>query len=307
VPPQPQEPVAGRPQAGRRFYKGHGLGNDYLVVEAGDAWAVTAAGARAVCDRWQGPGADGVVVLMSRAEPFELRMFNPDGSEFERSGNGLRILASYLHRAGLVADQPFEVRVGGDTVAMQVHGADRGEYDVSVDMGRARVGAAAVALEGGSLDDAGRLSLEGAGPLTAVGVSVGNPHCVVWGDPDPFNALERAALDRIGSVLAPHPAFAGGVNVQLARALDDRRLEALVWERGVGHTSASGTSACAVAVAAVASGRTLPGAKTVFMEGGSLHVMVTDALDVTLRGPVQAVCDGELDTGFVARLAEDQG
>jgi diaminopimelate epimerase len=291
-----------RPGGGRAFYKGHGLGNDYLVVEAGGDWTVDVAGARAVCHRWEGPGSDGVVVLLGRDEPFPLRMFNPDGSEFERSGNGLRILASYLHRAGLVAEAPFEVRVGGDRVGMQVHGVDRGEYDVSVAMGRARVGAEAVELDPARVDDEGSLRLPGTGPLTAVPVSVGNPHCVVWGDPDPFASLERAVLDRVGPVVAPHAAFARGVNVQLARVLAPDRLEALVWERGVGHTSASGTSACAVAVSAVASGRVPAGEKRVEMEGGSLTVTVTPALEVTLRGPVRAVCDGELDPGFAARL-----
>lgn len=293
---------AARPRVGRAFYKGHGLGNDYLVVEGGDDWTVNEANAGAICHRWEGPGGDGVVTLLSRSEPFELRMFNPDGSEFERSGNGLRILASYLHRLGLVAGEPFEVRVGGDLVAMRIHGVDRGEYDVSVAMGQARVGPKAAALDPGAVRGDGRLDLPETGPLDAVQVSVGNPHCVVYGDPAPFASLTRAALDRIGAALAPHRAFERGVNVQLARVLEPDRIEALVWERGVGHTSASGTSACAVAVSAVASGRVPPGIKTVVMEGGVLEVEVTDGLEVTLRGPVQAVCDGELDEGFLARL-----
>lgn len=292
-----------RPAADAGFYKGHGLGNDYLVFEEGDAWPVGAAAVGAVCHRWEGTGGDGVVVLLrGEDEPWRLRMFNPDGSEFERSGNGLRILASYLHRTGRVAEEPFQVHVGGDTIGMRVHGVDRGEYDVSVQMGRARTGAAAVALDPDALNEAGHLCLDRTEPLDAVFVSVGNPHCVVWGDPEAFASLERAALDRIGPRVAPHRAFANGVNVQLARVLDDHTLEALVWERGVGHTAASGTSACAVAVSAVASGRMEAGAKTVRMEGGSLKVTVREALEVELRGAVQAVCDGVLDPGFAARL-----
>ena len=100
--------------AGSAFFKGHGLGNDYLVFEAGDDWVLDAEGIIAVCDRWRGPGSDGIVLLLDRASrPFSLRMFNPDGSEFERSGNGLRILAAYLAREGLVGDEPFDVSVGG--------------------------------------------------------------------------------------------------------------------------------------------------------------------------------------------------
>jgi diaminopimelate epimerase len=300
-------PDQGRPRAAPDYYKGHGLGNDYLVVEAGDGWTLGERAVREVCDRWRGPGGDGIVALLGETEPFPLRMFNPDGSEFERSGNGLRVLASYLHRTGRVADAPFRVHVGGDEITMRVHGVDRGEYDVSCEMGRARVGPAAVALDPAVVDQGGVLSLPDTGPLGTVQVSVGNPHCVVYGDPEPFASLERATLDRVGAVLAPHAAFAGGVNVQLARVLGPDRLEALVWERGVGHTSASGTSACAVAVSAVASGRMPPGEKVVEMEGGSLVVTVTEALEVTLRGPVQAVCDGALDEGFVARLYGAEG
>jgi diaminopimelate epimerase len=290
-----------RPEASRGFYKGHGLGNDYLVVEAGEGWTLDPGAVAAVCERWQGPGGDGVVALLGRESPFALRMFNPDGSEFERSGNGLRVLASYLHRRGLVADEAFEVSVGGDTIRMRVFGVDRGEYDVAVDMGRARTGPEAVELDPAVVGPDHALGLAETGPLTAVQVAVGNPHCVVWGDPETFASLKRATLDRIGPVLCQDAAFRRGTNVQLARALDEATLEALVWERGVGHTSASGTSACAVAVAAVASGRMGPGDKSVRMEGGTLHVSVSRDLDVVLRGPVQAVYEGTLDEGFAAR------
>lgn len=292
-----------RPRADGRLYKGHGLGNDYLVVEAGDAWTMDPEAVRDVCHRLEGPGGDGIVALLASEPPFPLRMFNPDGSEFERSGNGLRVLASYLHRTGRVGEEPFRITVGGDEIEMRVHGVDRGEYDVSVEMGIARLGASAVELDSGAVDDEGMLRLEGLEPLTAIHVSVGNPHCVVWGEPDPFPTLERATLDRIGPRVATHDAYARGINVQLARRIDDDTLEALVWERGVGHTTASGTSACAVAVSAVASGRVPAGEKVVVMEGGELRVSVDEARGVVLRGPVRSVFDGELDGGFLERLA----
>ncbi len=303
-----------RPGVGRAFYKGHGLGNDYLVVDEGTAWRATSAAVPQVCHRWEGVGADGiVVVLRGSGTPVRLRMFNPDGSEFERSGNGLRIVASYLFRTGRVGSEPFEVEVGGDRIRMQVHGADgRGEYDVSVDMGRARLGPEAVEADAEVDVGDGRLLLTDVGGLLGTLVSVGNPHCVVFGEGEPWRALEREALDRLGPALTAHPAFARGVNVQLARILATDRIEFLVWERGVGHTTASGTSACAVAVAAVASGRLPPGEKTLVMEGGTLRVRVGADLDVVLRGPVRAVCDGELDAGFVrvlggGRLPDPEG
>lgn len=316
-----------RPLGGRRFFKGHGLGNDYLVVDEGSVWRLTPGAVRGVCDRHEGAGSDGVILLhRGEAEPFRIRGFNPDGSEFERSGNGLRIVAAHLFRSGRVASDPFEVEIAGDRVRMQVHGADgRGEYDVSVEMGRALVGPDAVALTpgapaaheapgpeaggsrgtdpGASLPEPGRLVTPATGPLAAEFVSVGNPHCVVFGAPEPWRSLEFDALARIGGALTAHPAFGRGVNVQLARIVATDAVEVLVWERGVGHTTASGTSACAVAVAAVASGRLPPGEKTIRMEGGELRVRVGEALDVVLRGPVRAVADGELDPGFCRALS----
>ena len=133
-----------------------------------------------------------------------------------------------------------------------------------------------------------------------VRVRVGNPHAVVWGDPMPWEG-EPGLNDllKIGPGLAIHPLFPEGTNVQLANVEAPGRIRALVWERGVGHTSASGTSACAVAVAAVSTGRTPPGEIEVVMEGGTLHVGVDTELNVTLRGPVEAVMTGSFGPGLV--------
>jgi diaminopimelate epimerase len=285
--------------AGSAFFKAHGLGNDYLVFEAGDDWALDAERIVAVCDRWRGPGSDGVVFLVDRnSRPFPLRMFNPDGSEFERSGNGLRILAAYLAREGLVGYEPFDVSVGGDTVRLHVSGPpERGLYDVSAEMGRAGHGPAAVGLDPGALDEDHRLDLGGAGSPIVHPVSIGNPHAVV------FPAEWKPELiDEIGPRICVHPAFTEGTNVQVARVLDGRTLEARIWERGVGPTSASGTSACAVAAAAVKSERAVPGVFEVRMEGGSMEVTVTAAMEITLTGPVQEVSEGSLTEGFLGFL-----
>ncbi|MBW3534938.1 MAG: diaminopimelate epimerase [Gemmatimonadetes bacterium] len=222
-------PGNGRPGVAESWYKAHGLGNDYLVFPGGGAWRATAAAVEAVCHRQEGVGGDGMVVVEEgAAPPFRLRMFNPDGGEFERSGNGLRVTAAWLHRSGRVATaRPFDVEVGGDRVAMEVHRAgDDGVYDVSVEMGRARTGAGAVALDASALDARGRLRLPEGAALAARYVSVGNPHCVVFMDEqDPSPVFDRATLDRLGPVLATHPGFARGTNVQFARVADAATLE----------------------------------------------------------------------------------
>jgi len=309
-----------RPSLGRRIYRAHGLGNDYLVVAEGDAWRADSEAVKTVCDRREGVGSDGIVVVLSpdAGEPYRLRMFNPDGSEFERSGNGLRVAASWLQRTDRVAvGRSFVAEVGGEAVRMETHGrTSNGSFDVSVAMGRASVGPEACSLVG--LDEQalapdapmgadGWLETASTGPLPVHIVSVGNPHCVVFvgalGDDAGLAAcFSEAALHRMGPGLATHRAFAHGSNVQLARVDERGDIDLLIWERGVGPTRASGTSSCAAAVAAVASGRRPPGEVTLRMPGGVLQVHVTDTLDVTLRGPVQEVCEIELTDGFLEAL-----
>ena len=278
------------PSVGASFFKAHGLGNDYLVFEEGDAWRATPEAVMRVCHPHRGVGSDGIVVLLGdrSGERFRARMFNPDGSEFERSGNGLRVLAAYLSRI-TEGRSRFRVDVGGGEVELVVHGRSGRESDVSVEMGRAEVGAAAIALDPASLDAEGRIEGPDGTSLPVVPVSVGNPHLVVASE-----ELTDAELQRVGSHLVAHPSLAHGSNVQLARVEGPGRMRALVWERGVGPTSASGTSACAVAVAAVSSGWLEPSGIRVEMPGGTLEVTVTGDLDVVLRGPVEDVFSGTL-------------
>ncbi|MDT8341204.1 MAG: diaminopimelate epimerase, partial [Longimicrobiales bacterium] len=255
----------------------------------GDAWTLTPEAVRRVCARTTGVGADGIVWVDPAGPPFRLRMFNPDGGEFERSGNGLRVLASWLHATGRAGDDSFPVEVGGDRVELQVLSARDGRYDVVADMGPCRAGAEERMRAGDDI-------------VSLVRASVGNPHAVVWGDPEPWDAPPTLeALARIGPALAAgHPAFPHGTNVQLARVEGAGVVRALVWERGVGRTSASGTSACAVAAAAVATGRTPAGEVEVRMEGGTLAVRIDRDLDARLRGPVVAVMTGEMAPALAA-------
>ncbi len=287
----------GRPRAGAGFFKGHGLGNDYLVFAFGDGWALSPEAVRAVCDRWRGVGADGIVLHSPPPErPWRLRMFNPDGSEFERSGNGLRVFAAWAASRDWVGDEPFAVEVGGDRVHMRVEERLAGSvYDVSVEMGRASLDPAdaglAPAWQGRPLTHPAE------GVLDCTPVSVGNPHCVVFTDD-----LSDAALSRLGPFLTAHEAFPAGVNVQLARPLSRGCVEIAIWERGVGRTRASGTSSCAAAVAAAGRGVVDYGEVEVRMEGGTLQVNVSRELAVILRGPVQGVARGRLSEGFMEAL-----
>jgi len=305
-------PWPARPQLSHTFFKGHGLGNDYLVFDevddptASTGWPATPENVRRVCDRHRGVGGDGIVVILTdpdgaggAPDGATLRMFNPDGGEFERSGNGLRILAMCLARRhpGL---RDLLVHVGGDEVEMTVHGLVGSVYDVSVQMGRARTGASAVQLDERALDSAGRISV-GKAAVDVTPVSVGNPHLVVVRGSR--YALDEAELAELGPALATHPALAAGANVQIATPVGAASCDALVWERGVGRTAASGTSACAVAVALVSKRVLEPGEITVTMPGGVLLVSVSADLDVVLRGPVEEICEGSLTDAFVAAMS----
>ena len=303
-----------RPRLGNRFVLGHGLGNDYLVFTAAEnrnGWTASPEAVRRVCDRHCGLGADGIVAVLSTEPAIRLRMFNPDGSEFERSGNGLRIVAAWLAGSGFAAQgRPFDAEVGGGSVGLRAAPAESGQWDVEVEMGRAGLGPEVVAFDRGPVrrtggsdptvgarDAAIELEAPTGGFLSVSPVSIGNPHMVVFGE-----KLSEDVLARIGPWLAAHRRLAAGSNVQLARVVGAGVMRALIWERGVGRTAASGTSAVAVAVAAVARGLQVPGEIRVEMPGGSLFVSVNEELDVRLRGPVEMVAEGRLDRGFLTRL-----
>jgi len=304
---------------GPAFFKGHGHGNDYLVFEEGVGWIVSKGAIQVICHAHRGIGGDGIVALLSSpphggptegspplrsGSSFRLRMFNPDGSEFERSGNGLRILGAYLHAKGRVRPgHPFPVEVGGGVVQMEVLGKEPGGVvDVAVEMGTARFGIDVVGGDPDSFGPGPTLFGPGGESLKVCLVSIGNPHCVLFRE-----ELLEEELEVLGPFLSTNDAFLSGTNVQLARVTGDREVEILIWERGVGRTSSSGTSACAVASAGVHEGHLHRGRITVKMEGGSFAVTVSPESNVRLEGPVQPLFSGELSKEMLEGLAAGSG
>ncbi len=274
-----------------RLAKGHGLGNDYLVADAAELpWPLNRARIRAICDRQRGIGSDGLLLADTAARPFGLRIFNPDGSEAEKSGNGLRIFAAWLHGRGLVAGEPFRVRLMKDEVTLQVVGPlGDGALDIVADMGPADFhGAAAGFTPEPGIALGSRLEVAGE-VLEVNPLSLGNPHCVVFVD-----ALRREEFLRRGPALTAHEAFPAGVNVQFARPVGEQTLEAWIWERGAGETLASGSSACAVAAAAVRLGLARPGTLAIRMPGGIAEVHVSPEFQLRLRAPAVVVFDAQV-------------
>jgi diaminopimelate epimerase len=276
------------------FQKGHGLGNDYLVVDAADLpCALTPARARLLCDRHRGIGSDGVL-LGDLSTGISLRIINPDGSEAEKSGNGLRIFGAYLHGRGLVKEDWFDVHLPKDTVSMRVEEIlDNGVLMIRVEMGYAKFTAESVGFTDAEGDVMGfRVPLRDGKSAEINTVSLSNPHCVVFVD-----ELERADFLERAPQLCTHAMFTAGTNVQFAKVIDKKTVEAWIWERGANETMASGSSASAVCAAAVKRGFLKPGTFEVKMQGGSAEVEVDADYKVKLRGPAQMILEGKLSEG----------
>jgi diaminopimelate epimerase len=276
------------------FAKGHGLGNDYLVVDAADlSFDVTPAFVRAICDRHRGPGSDGLLIGTIEDNNIQLRIYNPDGTEAEKSGNGLRIFGAYLYGRDVVGNDWFDVALVKDSVQMRIEQElPGGALMIRAAMGRADFNEAAVSFSGRS---GAELSLPEGGTASVVTVSLANPHCVVFVD-----VLERPDFLRRAPQLSNHASFRFGTNVQFARIIDRNHVHAWIWERGVGETLASGSSSCAVAAAAVKRGGVDAGIVTVQMPGGEAEVEVRDDYQVLLRAPAQIIFRGTLPGDVIA-------
>ena len=282
------------------FAKGHGLGNDYVVVDQADLHEPLSTRAiQKICDRNWGVGSDGILLLVpSTRADFGLRIFNPDGSEAEKSGNGLRIFAKYLWDHGRAKTPTFTVETKGGLVECQCHVRDGRVNFVTVEMGRATFRAPEIPMNGPDREVVGvPLQLADGTTLRVTAVSVGNPHCVTFVD-----RLDDAECRRLGPLIETHPAFPNRTNVQFARPRARDTLDVLIWERGAGFTLASGSSSCGAASAAVKNGLCDHGRVRVRMPGGELVIEVRPDWSLRLEGPVEEVYRGTLSAEFVVSL-----
>lgn len=284
------------------FFRGHGLGNDYLVMDPKELRvALTPKAIRAICDRHWGLGSDGILALVpSKKADFGLRIFNPDGSEAEKSGNGLRIFARYLHATKRTRKTRFTVDTKGGLVTCELHLDRHGDASaVTVEMGKATFAPAALPCTL-SADELIQHPIEAAGrSLLFTGVSVGNPHCVVFKDKGA--EWTREDLLALGPALEHHAVFPRRTNVQLAVPIGPKAISILIWERGAGETQASGSSSCAAASAAVRLGL-VKSPVTVKMPGGTLAIRVDADFSLTMKGPVAEVARGTLSPSFLRGL-----
>ena len=276
-----------------RFEKWQALGNDYVIVEERELpFALSSERVRRICRPHTGVGSDGILLLAEspeRGSVARLRIFNPDGSEAELSGNGAREAILYLRRRGWVESDVFSIQ----TAAGEIRPRVTGPTTCTVDMGRARL--SSVDFPSGPND--------GAGTLTAAGrqfrfqhVHVGNPQCAI----EAGDELETLDLSAHGPAIECHELFPNRTNVSFWRQEPDGSIRARIFERGVGETMSSGTGATGAAVAAVLRGADSP--VTVHLDGGDLEVEVGEDLHIDLSGWAVPVYSGALSEDFLQEL-----
>jgi diaminopimelate epimerase len=278
-----------------RFEKWQALGNDYAIVERSELpFELTPARVRALCAPHTGIGSDGLLVLDrtdERGFVAELTIYNPDGSEAELSGNGVREAVMYLRRRGWTGDDSFSIRTAAGEVRPRITGATT----CTVDMGRAHLRSERDFPSGGE---------DGSGELKAGGrefrfqfVQIGNPQCSI----EVGDELDGLELQRYGPEIEHSELFPNRTNVSFWRRDGDAEISVRIFERGVGETMSSGTGATGAAVAAVLRGANSP--LTARLEGGELEVEVGEDLHVDLTGWAVPVYEGTLSDQFVEELA----
>lgn len=281
------------------FVKSHGLGNDYIVMNSHDlSFEMTVENIQTICNVHYGIGSDGILLLVdSDKADFGLRILNPDGSEAEKSGNGLRIFSKYLYDYGFAKSRTFSIdTLGGVVYAEVIEVENEKARMIKVDMGKAIFEAAKVPVKSNQqecIDE--ELQLDDRSYLINC-ISVGNPHCVILKD-----ELDEDEIMKYGSQIENHPKFPNRINLQFAKVLSRNEVEIRIWERGAGYTLASGSSSSAVAAMMVKKGladRNI----TMKMPGGELKLQIDEDWQIHMTGEVREIASGYLSAELLVDL-----
>lgn len=273
-----------------RFHKYHALGNDYLVLDPADYAGWTQPGEeqiRIICHRNFGVGSDGILwgPLPSARARFGLRIFNPDGSEAEKSGNGLRIFSRYLWDRGLVKEDPFTIDTPGGVVEVRVR--ERGRK-ITVEMGAVSFESAKIPVAGSAREVINERVRIKDREFVFCAATIGNPHCVI-----PLPEVSPALAKEYGPGLETHALFPRRTNVQFLQPISRDRIRIEIWERGAGYTLASGSSSSAAAAVAHKLGL-VDRHVTVQMPGGTIQIEIEDGYKIRMTGPATPVAEGTL-------------
>jgi diaminopimelate epimerase len=279
-----------------RFHRYHALGNDYIVMaESAVDGRLTPARIRRICDRNFGVGSDGILLHENDRErdSVSLRIYNPDGSESEKSGNGLRIFARYLFDTKRVGPDPFDVITPGGVVTCVVRSDGR---SVTVDMGRLTFDSTKIPVAGPPREVLREhFTIDGT-DLEYSCASIGNPHCVILHD-----SLSEEDTRRFGPLIEVDPRFSNRTNVQFVRVIDRNTIDIRIWERGAGYTLASGSSSSAAAGVMHRLGL-CDDRVSVRMPGGEIEILIGAGFAIRMTGPVTHIADGDIDPECLADL-----
>lgn len=279
-----------------QFHKYHALGNDYIVLNPADVGdELTSSQIRLICHRNYGIGADGILLgpLETSECDFALRIFNPDGSEAEKSGNGLRIFSRYLWDRGLVHERPFTILTAGGRVKSQVHKAGR---NVTVDMGRVSFDSRQIPVEGPPREVMNEAILVDGQELLFCAATIGNPHCVILRD-----EVTAREAQKWGPQIEKDPRFPNRTNVQFMKILDRENIQIQIWERGAGYTLASGSSSSAAAAVAHKLGL-CDSQIAVHMPGGVIEITISKDFSISMSGPVTKITHGTISDEMFSQI-----
>jgi len=278
-----------------KFYKYHALGNDYLVLDPKDGTLPSPKEIKLICHRNFGLGSDGILYgpLETSDADVKLEIWNPDGSEAEKSGNGLRIFCKYLHDQGKVSTDPFTIDTLGGKVTCTVHDPDS---KIEVEMGRVSFDSKDIpvkGIEGEVLDQ--QFNINGT-DYTYYAATIGNPHVVL-----PMDEHSEQLACEIGPVIENMTElFPNRTNVQLLKILDRNNIQIEIWERGAGYTLASGSSSSAAAAVAKKMGA-CDGDITVHCPGGNIAIKVADDFSINMIGPATKVGEFIMDDAVISQ------
>ena len=270
------------------FAKYHALGNDYLVIDPNDLPSpLTVEQVKVICHRNFGVGSDGILLgpLPADNARCALRIYNPDGSEAEKSGNGLRIFSRYLWDRKLVSNEEFTVQTAGGLVRSTVF--ENGGM-VRVEMGKVSFWSDQIPVAGPRREVINEKITVGGREFTFCAATIGNPHCVL-----PLPDVSKALAKQYGPLLETHRSFPNRTNVQFMKALDRRNIRIEIWERGAGYTLASGSSSSAAAAVAHKLGlcdRSI----SVHTPGGIVSIEIGDEFAIRMTGTVTKVGEGTM-------------
>jgi len=281
------------------FVKSHGLGNEYIVLDWENiGFELTKPAIRRLCNVNFGIGSDGVLLkFISKKADFGLKIFNPDASEAEKSGNGLRIFCKYLFDYHFTDNKIFTVETLGGIVKAEIIETENGKAKmISVDMGKAIFKSKDIPVSSQKEVFISELITAGDSDFEVNCVSVGNPHCVVI-----KNELIEKEIKKYGPLLENHFLFPNRINVQFAKVITRNEAQILIWERGAGFTLASGSSSCAVACVLMKKGL-IDGNVTIRMKGGMLKIQIDNDWNIRMTGEVREIAKGVLTSEFLADL-----